>query len=255
MAARRKAAARNAAKPAGRSPGAKQTLIQRPPGPARKVRPADPAVVLKRLSREYPDARCALVHRNPFELLCATILSAQSTDKGVNLVTPRLFSRYADARALSQADPAELEEIIHSTGFFRAKARSLLGMARALVDDHGGDIPRTMEELVKLPGVGRKTANVVLGNAFDINEGIVVDTHVTRVSGRLGLTGHTDAVKIENDLVPLFPRKQWTMISHYFIEHGRKVCIARRPKCEECVLADVCPSSLAAVAPRRRPTN
>jgi endonuclease III len=212
---------------------------------AAPVTPADAGTVLRRLRREYPNAKCALEHRNPFQLLCATILSAQSTDKGVNLVTPRLFERYPDAAALAEADPPELEEIIHSTGFFRAKAKSLMGMARALVEDHDGEVPREMDPLVELPGVGRKTANVVLGNAFGINEGIVVDTHVTRVSGRLGLTTHTDAVKIEKDLIPLFPRKDWTMISHYFIEHGRKVCVARRPKCEECVLSDICPSSLA----------
>jgi endonuclease III len=233
-----------AKKPAAKR-AARKVRIPQPPGPATPVTPADAGTVLRRLRRAYPDAKCALEHRNPFELLCATILSAQSTDKGVNLVTPRLFARYPDAESLADADAQELEEIIHSTGFFRAKAKSLMGMARALVDAHGGEVPREMDALVELPGVGRKTANVVLGNAFGINEGIVVDTHVTRVSGRLGLTSHTDAVKIEKDLVPLFPRKDWTMISHYFIEHGRKVCVARRPRCEECVLSDVCPSSLA----------
>jgi endonuclease-3 len=202
------------------------------------------STVLARLLERYPDAHCALDFRNPYELLCATILSAQCTDKRVNMVTPGLFTRYPDATALAEAKPEELEEIIRSTGFFRSKAKSLIGMAQALVERHGGKVPDDMEALVVLPGVGRKTANVVLGDAFDRREGIVVDTHVTRVGNRLGLTKESDAVKIEQALMPLFPREQWTKISHLLIEHGRQVCEARKPRCGECVLADVCPSSL-----------
>jgi endonuclease-3 len=202
------------------------------------------ATVLARLLERYPDAHCALDFRNPYELLCATILSAQCTDKRVNMVTPALFARYPDATALAAAKPEELEEIIRSTGFFRSKAKSLIGMAQALVERHGGEVPDDMEALVVLPGVGRKTANVVLGDGFDRREGIVVDTHVTRVGNRLGLTKESDAVKIEQALLPLFPREQWTKISHLLIEHGRQVCDARKPRCGECILADVCPSSL-----------
>ena len=191
----------------------------------------------------YPDAACALDYRNPFELLCATILSAQCTDARVNLVTPVLFARYPTPEALARAKPSEVEAIIRPTGFFRNKTRSLIGMAQALVADFRGSVPQTMEQLRKLPGVGRKTANVILGNAYGINEGITVDTHVTRLSRRLGLTRHDDAVKIEFDLMPLFPRDHWALISHLLIFHGRQVCIARRPRCEVCVLSDLCPSS------------
>jgi endonuclease III len=197
----------------------------------------------RRLLAAYPDAHCALDHANPYQLLVATILSAQCTDKRVNIVTPELFRRYPSAPALADAEREELEERIRSTGFFRSKAKSLMGMARALVERHGGRVPDTMEELTKLPGVGRKTANVILGNAFDRNEGIVVDTHVTRLANRLGLTRETDPVKIEAALMPLFPREQWTMLSHLLIEHGRQICVARVPRCEQCVLNDICPSS------------
>jgi endonuclease-3 len=199
--------------------------------------------IYERLSAEYPDARCALDHRNPYELLAATILSAQCTDKRVNLVTPALFDRYPDAAALSQAKPEDLEEMIKSTGFFRNKTKSLLGMSNAVSDKHAGKIPDTMEQLVALPGVGRKTANVVLGNAFDRNDGVVVDTHVARLSNRLALTTESDPVRIEQDLMQLFPREQWTMLSHLLISHGRAVCIARRPLCEKCVINKLCPSS------------
>jgi len=207
---------------------------------AAKVR--SPAI-LDRLKRAYPDARCALDHRNAFELLVATILSAQTTDVRVNLVTPKLFSRYPNAAALARARQADVEAIIKSTGFFRNKARSIIGMAQAVVADHGGKVPGTMDELLTLPGVGRKTANVVLGNAFGLNEGVVVDTHVARLSKLLGLTRQTDPVKIEQALMKLFPRDDWALLSHLLIFHGRRVCIARRPKCGECVLADLCPSA------------
>jgi endonuclease-3 len=201
-------------------------------------------MTLQRLKQAYPDAACALHHGNAFELLCATILSAQCTDARVNLVTPVLFARYPDAAALAQARQSELEEIIRSTGFFRNKARSLIGMAQAVVAEHGGEIPPRMEQLRALPGVGRKTANVVLGNAYGINEGITVDTHVTRVSRRLGLTRHDDPVKIELDLMELIPHDDWALVSHLLIFHGRQVCVARRPRCWECVLSDFCPSAV-----------
>ncbi len=200
------------------------------------------AEILKRLRETYPDAQCALHHRNAFELLCATILSAQCTDARVNMVTPVLFDRYPTPQALAAARPEDVERIIMSTGFFRNKTKSLIGMAQAIVAEHGGEVPRTMEQLRVLPGVGRKTANVILGNAFGINEGITVDTHVTRLSRLLGLTRHEDPEKIEQDLMPLFPRDDWALLSHLLIFHGRQVCIARRPRCGSCVLADLCPS-------------
>ena len=199
--------------------------------------------IIARLKREFPDAQCALDHANPLELLVATILSAQSTDARVNIVTPALFAKYKSAAEYAAADPAVLQSEIHSTGFFRNKTKSILGMAHALEERHGGQVPDTMEALVALPGVGRKTANVVLGNAFGKNEGIVVDTHVGRISGLLRLTKQTDPVKIERDLMELVPRKDWTIFSHLLILHGRKTCIARRPKCESCRINDLCPSS------------
>jgi endonuclease-3 len=207
--------------------------------------PASPpsAEVLARLKELYPDAKCALHHRNAYELLCATILSAQCTDARVNLVTPKLFARYPSPFELARANPADVEEIIRSTGFFRNKTRSLIGMAQAVVERHGGEVPRTMEELRRLPGVGRKTANVVLGNAFDMNEGVTVDTHVTRLSRLLGLSRETEPEKIEQELMRLFPRESWGLLSHLLIFHGRQVCIARRPRCGSCVLAQVCPSA------------
>jgi endonuclease-3 len=199
--------------------------------------------IRRRLLEAYPDAHCALDFTNPFQLTVATILSAQCTDKRVNMVTPELFRRYPTPAALAAADPTDVETIIKSTGFFRSKAKSLIGMATGVDERHGGDIPADMDSLVKLPGVGRKTANVVLGNAFDTNVGVVVDTHVTRVSQRLALTKQTDPVKIEQDLMKLFPREGWTMLSHLFIEHGRQICDARKPKCDACPLSDLCPSS------------
>jgi endonuclease-3 len=199
--------------------------------------------IVARLEQAYPDATCALHHASALELLVATILSAQSTDARVNMVTPALFAKYRTAGDLASADPAVLEQEIHSTGFFRNKTRSIIGMAQALLERHGGDVPDTMDALVQLPGVGRKTANVVLGTWFRKNEGIVVDTHVQRLSTLLGLTRENDPVKIERDLVALVPRDQWTWFSHTLIQHGRRVCIARRPKCEICVVNRWCPSS------------
>jgi endonuclease-3 len=199
--------------------------------------------IFERLQRAYPDARCALNFESPYQLLVATILSAQCTDKRVNMVTPALFRRYATPEALAAAKPEELEQEIKSTGFFRSKSRSLIGMATGIAGKHGGVVPSEMEQLVELPGVGRKTANVILGNAFDRNEGVVVDTHVARLSQRLALTRQSDPVKIEQDLMKLFAREQWTLLAHLLIEHGRQICIARTPKCEQCVLSDLCPSS------------
>ncbi len=199
--------------------------------------------LLVRLKREYPDAHCELDFDSPLQLLVATILSAQCTDKRVNLVTPELFRTYPDAAALAAASTEQLEDLIRSTGFFRNKTKSLLGMSAAVVERHGGEVPSAMEDLVKLPGVGRKTANVVLGNAFATNVGVVVDTHVGRLSIRLGLTAETDPVKVEQTLMPLFPQDDWALLSHLLIFHGRRVCVARTPKCESCVLANICPSS------------
>ena len=197
--------------------------------------------VITRLKKEYPDAKTELNWENPLELLVATMLSAQTTDARVNMVTEKLFENYRTAADYAGADPAQLEEDVRPTGFYRNKARSLQEMARALLERHGGEVPRTMAELVALPGVGRKTANVVLGNAFGVDEGVVVDTHVRRVSGRLGLTGERDPEKIERDLIRVVPEGERTLFSHLLIFHGRRVCKARKPDCPGCVLNDICP--------------
>jgi endonuclease-3 len=196
--------------------------------------------IADRLRKAYPAAECALQHRNPYELLAATILSAQCTDERVNKVTPELFRKYPTPQRLAQAKQADVEKIIQSTGFFRAKAKNLLGMSRALVERHGGDIPQSLDELTALPGVGRKTANVVLGTAFGIAVGVVVDTHVKRITRLLGLTASNTPEKIEQDLMEILPRKEWIDFSHRLIHHGRKICIARRPKCRECPLLTLC---------------
>ena len=195
------------------------------------------------LKKEYPDATCALTHRSALELVVATILSAQCTDARVNMVTPHLFAKYRTAGDYAAADPRVLEREIQSTGFFRNKTKSIIGMAQALVERHGGEVPQTMEELTALPGVGRKTANVILGTWFKKNEGVVVDTHVQRLTGLLKLSRQSDPVKIEQDLMEIVPRDDWTWFSHTLIQHGRAVCIARRPACAECVLNRLCPSS------------
>src|SRR6266568_7194243 len=199
--------------------------------------------IIARLKREYPDATCALHHHSALELVVATILSAQCTDARVNMVTPQLFAKYRTAADYAAADPRVLETEIQSTGFFRNKTKSIIGMAQALVERHGGEVPQTMEELTALPGVGRKTANVILGTWFGKNEGVVVDTHVQRLSTLLGLTKQEDPVKIEQDLMEIVPRADWTWFSHTLIQHGRSVCIARRPKCADCVLNQLCPRS------------
>jgi len=199
--------------------------------------------IIARLKREYPDATCALDHKSALELVVATILSAQCTDARVNLVTPHLFAKYRTAADYAAADPRVLEQEIQSTGFFRNKTKSIIGMAQALVERHGGEVPQTMEDLTALPGVGRKTANVILGTWFKKNEGIVVDTHVQRLTGLLKLRRQDDPVKIEQELMDIVPREDWTWFSHTLIQHGRQVCIARRPRCAECVLNRLCPSS------------
>lgn len=207
------------------------------------------ASILRTLRRTYPDAHCELDHRNPFELLVATILSAQCTDVRVNMVTPALFAKYPDARSMAAADTADLEDLIRSTGFYRNKAKNIRAAAAALAQQHGGEVPRDLDSLTALPGVGRKTANVVLGNAYGIESGVVVDTHVGRLSQRLGLTGHHDPLKIEQDLMKVVPRDAWTLWSHLLIWHGRRRCSARSPGCIHCELAPLC------AFPKRRPAK
>ena len=209
-----------------------------------KDRQARAVEVNERLKRQYPDARVELDFRNPFELLIATILAAQSTDVRVNIVTKSLFRKYPDAQAFANADLVEMEVAVKQTGFFRNKAKAVINCSKALVERHGGEVPRTIEELVELPGVGRKTANVVLGNAMGIEAGVIVDTHVTRLSGRLAFTKHADPVEIEKDLMKIVPRGEWTGFANRLILHGRRVCIARKPDCPNCVLNDICPSAV-----------
>jgi endonuclease-3 len=199
--------------------------------------------IIRRLKRAYPGAKCSLTHSNPFELLVATILSAQSTDERVNIVTADLFRKYKKPEDYLKVSPHELEKDIHSTGFFRNKTKSIQGTARLLTEQYGGEVPQTMDELLELPGVARKTANVVLGNAFGIKAGVVVDTHVTRLSHRLALTEEKTAEKIEQDLIPIVPKKDWVIFPHLMIYHGRKICKARNPLCEECTIEKLCPSS------------
>ena len=201
------------------------------------------AEIIKRLKRSYPDAHCALNHTSPFELLIATILSAQCTDVRVNIVTADLFRKYRGPTDFLKVPQTELEIDIHSTGFFRNKAKNIQAACERIINDYEGDVPKTMDDLLTLGGVARKTANVVLGNAFGIASGVVVDTHVSRLSQRLDLTLNKTPEKIERDLAEIVPKKDWVMFPHWLITHGRQVCIARKPKCAECVLADICPSS------------
>lgn len=225
------------AKPAPRKterPGAPPTSGFRGTDPKRV------AAILEKLDEAYPQATCALTHKNPFQLLIATILSAQSTDATVNTVTPELFKKYPTPAALAHANPAEVETEIRRTGFFRNKTKSIIGASKKIVEDFGGEVPRTMEQLLTLPGVARKTANVVLGTAFGIAVGVVVDTHVERISQRLDLTRNSDPKKIEQDLMACIPRDKWILFSHQIIWHGRKVCQARKPRCIECNLEKLC---------------
>ena len=213
------------------------------PRESKKARRERAGLIFHALEREYPEATTALSHTTPFELAVATILSAQCTDERVNMVTPGLFRTFPDARSLAHANQEELETLIHSTGFFRNKAKNLIGMARVVMVEHEGELPRTLAELTQLPGIGRKTANVILGNAFGIDEGVVVDTHVKRLSVRMGFSKEKTPERIERDLMETFPKEQWTGLSHLLIFHGRQVCPARKPRCAECVVARLCPSS------------
>ena len=210
------------------------------PRESREAKTQRAGKIVRRLESAYGDAECALTNRSAFQLVAATILSAQCTDERVNMVTPELFRAYPTPRRLAEAQPADVERIIQSTGFFRSKAKNLIGMAQGLVERHNGRVPQTLEELVKLPGVGRKTANVVLGTAFGIPSGVVVDTHVTRITRLLGLTKANSAEKIEQDLMQLLPQSEWINFSHRLIHHGRRICIARRPRCPECPLLKEC---------------
>jgi len=213
------------------------------PRESKKARIERAAEVYDLLADEYPDAHCELTFENPFQLAVATILSAQTTDVRVNMVTPVLFRAYPDAEALANAQQENVEEIVHTTGFYRNKAKNVIGFARGLMADHDGVVPKSIAELSALPGVGRKTANVVLGNAFDINEGVVVDTHIKRLSTLMRFTKEKTPEKIEQDLIKIFPPERWTMLAHLLIWHGRRVCDARKPRCEACVVSHLCPSS------------
>lgn len=238
---RRGAGAKPAARSRKKSPARAKTARRsggRFPPPAERIGP-----ILARLERQYPAARCSLDHRDPLELLVATILSAQCTDARVNMVTSVLFRRYRTAGDYAAANPATFENEIRSTGFFRNKTKSIIAMAQALAERFAGRVPDSMAELTALPGVGRKTANVVLGNAFGKDEGIVVDTHVARIAKLLGFTRQRDPVKIEQDLMRLVPRRSWTLFPHLLIHHGRAICVARRPRCGDCPLVDLCPSA------------
>ncbi|MFA7237735.1 MAG: endonuclease III [Phycisphaeraceae bacterium] len=199
--------------------------------------------IYRKLVKLYPAAHTALEHRDAYQLLVATILSAQCTDERVNKTTPALFGKYPDAATLAESEQEDVEKIVHSCGFYRAKAKNIRGAAQVIVEQFDGNVPQTMDQLLKLPGVARKTANCVLGNCFGKNEGVVVDTHVKRLAFRMGFTKHADPVKVERDLMTLIPRKNWTMLSHLLIYHGRQVCMARGPKCDECPLADLCPKN------------
>ena len=213
------------------------------------------SLILRRLEKQYPDTRTALNYRTPFELLVATVLSAQSTDKMVNIITDKLFKKYKGPEDFLKVKPGELEQDIKASGFFNQKAKSIRGLSQKLVEDFGGEVPGTMEELLTLPGVARKTANVVLGNAFGKNFGIAVDTHVHRLSWRFGFSDHDDPNKVEQDLMKLFPRAKWFKVSHLLIDHGRNVCFARNPNCAECVVNELCPAArVPAVRKRAKPS-
>jgi len=224
-------------------------------GRFRLLKPEEIAATFAGLRKMHPDAHCELDHKSAFQLLCATVLSAQTTDVAVNKATPALFARFPDARALAKADPHELEKLVGTLGFFRQKARSLLGLAQRLVEVHGGEVPRTLGELVELPGVGRKTANVVLGVAFKTPEGVVVDTHVQRIAQRLGWTKQKAPERIEQDLCKKLPRSEWDLASHLLIFHGRRVCAAARPQCIDCKVNALCPSAFRAETIGRKPAR
>jgi len=228
------------------SAGGKPTLTAAERRARAKAAPSRAPETLARLARQHPTAECELVHRSPFELIVSVVLSAQTTDVGVNKATPKLFARYPDARALAAAEPAEVEPYVATLGFFRSKAKSIVGLARGLMERHGGEVPQTLPELVKLPGVGRKTANVVLGVLWNKPEGVVVDTHVLRLAQRLGWSKNTDPEKVEIDLCAILPRSEWDHTGHVLIFHGRRCCFARKPECENCSVSDVCPAAFDA---------
>jgi endonuclease III len=234
---------------------AKKVVVRARQTVAPKRKMAPPVETYDRLHAIHPDAHCELDHDSAFQLVCATVLSAQTTDVNVNKATPKLFARYPDARTLAKAEPIDVEPFVATLGFFRQKSKSLVGLARALVERHDGEVPRTMDELVKLPGVGRKTANVVLGVMWNTPDGVVVDTHVQRLSLRLKWTKQTDPVKIEKDLCKLLPRDRWNMTSHILIFHGRRICFARKPACETCAINDACPSAFRAEKVGRKPAR
>jgi endonuclease-3 len=254
-----KASPATKASPAKRASAAKTGKARAAKAPKRaasKITPQAARATLDRLSAIHPDAHCELDHRNPFELLVATVLSAQTTDVAVNKVTPALFAKYPDARALAAADPArDVEPLLSRLGMFRQKSKNIVSLARSLVEKHGAEVPRTLAELVELSGVGRKTANVVLGVAFNAPEGVVVDTHVQRIAQRLGWTKNTEPEKIERDLCALIPREKWDLTSHVLIFHGRRICFARKPNCEGCGVNDVCPSAGKAESIGRKPAR
>lgn len=254
-AAAKRGAAKVAAKmpkPAGK-PSKSPAKTAKTAKTAKKMAP--PVPTLERLKQIHPDAHCELDHQNAFQLLVATVLSAQTTDVNVNKATPKLFATYPDAKALAKAEAVDVEPLVSTLGFFRQKAKSIVGLSRMLVEKHGGEVPQSLDELVKLPGVGRKTANVVLGVIWNKPEGVVVDTHVQRISQRLGWTQNTDPVKIEQDLCNLLPRNEWDMTSHLLIFHGRRICFARKPNCEGCGVSDVCPSAFEAELVGRKPAR
>ncbi len=246
-------AAKSVATRLGRAVKTAAVKVRQTVAPRGKMAP--PVETLDRLHAIHPDAHCELDHHNAFELLCATVLSAQTTDVNVNKATPKLFARYPDAAALAKAEQLEVEPYVSTLGFFRQKSKSLIGLAKTLVDKHGGDVPQTMEELVMLPGVGRKTANVVLGVIWHKPDGVVVDTHVQRIATRLKWTKQSDPVKIEKDLCKLLPRERWDITSHILIFHGRRICLARKPDCEKCGINDVCPSAFRAEKVGRKPAR
>lgn len=219
----------------------------------KKQDPAQIVAVYKRLAKHHSDAHCELDHKNAFELVVATVLSAQSTDVAVNKITPDLFKKYPTAKAMAKATYEDIEAIINRIGMFRMKTKSLMGLSKRLVEKHGGEVPQTLAELVELPGVGRKTANVVLGVAFQKSEGVVVDTHVQRISQRLGWTKHTEPVDIEQDLMKVIPKPEWDRVSHVLIFHGRRICFARKPNCEGCPVNDACPCAFKAEKVGRKP--
>ncbi len=249
-------AKRATAKPATPKPTAKAPAKK--PAPSAKKQRVDPAQVARtyaKLRERHRDAHCELDHQNAFQLILATVLSAQSTDVMVNKITPELFKRWPTPQALAHAEPPEVEQVLSKIGMYRQKTKNVIGLCKRLLAEHGGEVPRTLAELVKLPGVGRKTANVVLGVAFGTPEGVVVDTHVQRISQRLGWTKHTEPVEIEQDLMALFPRSDWDMLSHTLIFHGRRICAARKPACAACPVSAECPSAFNAENVGRKSPN